>query len=113
MASFAIPIHAISFSDDELAPSRAIEAMLSLYSGSSVTHEVVSPEDHGLQALGHMGFFRSRGSNSLWCVAADRIDALPGTLDRADLATSRYESRDAVVHPTQSILGHSNHSKAA
>jgi predicted alpha/beta hydrolase len=76
IATFAAPIHAISLSDDEFAPRDAVEAMLSLYGGSLVTREVVCPCDHGLERIGHMGFFRPRSSDGLWQAAADRIDAL-------------------------------------
>lgn len=76
MASFTAPIHSISLSDDEFAPSNAVEAMLSLYAGSLVTREIISPESHGLQRIGHMGFFRSQSSEGIWKTAADRIDAL-------------------------------------
>ena len=76
MASFNAPIHSISLSDDEYAPSNAVEAMLALYSGSSVTSEVVSPEEHGLRHIGHMGFFRSQCSTGVWQAAAARIDEL-------------------------------------
>jgi predicted alpha/beta hydrolase len=76
IASFAVPIHAIALSDDEFAPSVAVEAMLSLYAGSSVTCEIICPEDHGLQHIGHMGFFRTQPSEGLWKAAADRIDTL-------------------------------------
>jgi len=75
IASFNAPIHAMSMSDDDFAPSHAVDAMLSLFSGSAVTRELVAPDDHGLPNIGHMGFFRSR-SSVLWQFAADRIDAL-------------------------------------
>ena len=75
IASFTAPVHAISFSDDEFAPSNAVEAMLSLYGGSSVTSELISPADHRLEKIGHMGFFHSRSSDGLWTCAANRIAA--------------------------------------
>lgn len=76
IASFKVPIHAISLSDDELAPPNAVEAILSLYSGSSVTREVISPQEHRLDRIGHMGFFRLRSATGLWNAAAAHIDAL-------------------------------------
>lgn len=76
IATFKVPIHAVSLSDDALAPPNAVEALLSLYSGASVTREVVSPRDHGLDRIGHMGFFRPRSSSGLWNIAAGHIDAL-------------------------------------
>ena len=84
MASFSAPIHAISFVDDEFAPPNAVEAMLSLYSGSSVTSEVMAPEEYGLRQIGHMGFFRSHSSSGVWPAAAARIDAIlnPARADR-------------------------------
>jgi len=92
IASFSAPIHAISLSDDEFAPSHAVEAMLALYSGSLVTREVVSPQDHGLQQIGHMGFFRSRSSAGIWQAAANRIEALLRAI-RRDLAPQEQAIR--------------------
>ena len=76
MTSFTAPIHAISMSDDDLAPSNAVDAMLSLYPNSSVTREVASPASLGIKSIGHMGFFRARPSDSLWNIAAKGIDEL-------------------------------------
>ena len=76
MASFDAPVHAIALSDDEFAPPGAVEAMLALYSGSAVSSEVLVPAEHGLQRIGHMGFFRTRSANRLWTIAADRVGAL-------------------------------------
>jgi predicted alpha/beta hydrolase len=76
IASFAAPIHAVSFTDDELAPPEAVEAMLSLYAVSHVTSESFNPRDHDRERIGHMGFFRPCASNGLWKVAADRLDVI-------------------------------------
>ena len=76
IASFNAPIHFISLSDDEFAPSNAVKAMLSLYSGALVTSEIVSPEEHGLRHIGHMGFFRPQSSAGVWQEAAACIDKL-------------------------------------
>lgn len=76
IASFKIPIHAISFSDDDLAPPNAVNAMMSLYSGASVTTDVLTPQAFGMERIGHMGFFRPRPTNTLWNAAASGINSL-------------------------------------
>ena len=76
IASFTAPIRAISFSDDDLAPPNAVKAMLSLYSSASVAAEVISPAAHGINHIGHMGFFRSRPTLTLWNAALSEILSL-------------------------------------
>ena len=78
IASFKAPIRAISFSDDDLAPPNAVEAMLSLYSSASVAAEIISPAEHGMNHIGHMGFFRPRPTNTLWNAALGEILLLTG-----------------------------------
>ena len=92
MTSFTAPIHAISMSDDDLAPSNAVDAMLSLYPNSLVTRELASPVDLGLKSIGHMGFFRARQSDSLWKMAAKRIEELLRDVQSNGGASGREEA---------------------
>lgn len=76
IASFKVHIRALSISDDDLAPPNAVAAMLALYSGASVTAEVISPSAYGLDTIGHMGFFRARPADTLWKKAAAGLESL-------------------------------------
>ena len=69
----AFPIRSYSFSDDTFAPPRAVEALLGFYSGSRVERRALTPQDLGVKAIGHWGFFRERFREPLWHEVADWI----------------------------------------
>ena len=60
------PILAYSVSDDPMAPPRAVDALLSLYSNADVERRHVYPRDVGLETVGHFGFFRNSARGPLW-----------------------------------------------
>jgi predicted alpha/beta hydrolase len=65
-ASFDKPVLMYSFSDDEIAPPRAVEALLQVFSGAPVEQHDIAPEAFGGQPIGHFGFFKARFERSLW-----------------------------------------------
>jgi len=79
----AAPVLAYSFSDDMLAPSRAVDRLLSSQPRLAVLRRHVSPRDLGLPRVGHFGFFRNDLSGSLW---AESGDWLLDVLRRSDAA---------------------------
>lgn len=70
-ARIAFPIRSYSFSDDRLAPPRAVEALLGFYAAARVERRALTPRDLGVRAIGHWGFFRDRFRDPLWVEAAD------------------------------------------
>lgn len=59
-------------SDDRLhAPQRAIEALGRAYANAGMELVKVSPQDWDLDAIGHLGFFRSSTPRAAWQEAAD------------------------------------------
>jgi predicted alpha/beta hydrolase len=70
-ARVAFPIRSYSFSDDTLAPPRAVEALLGFYSGARIDSRVLTPHDLGVKTVGHWGFFRERFRDPLWLEASD------------------------------------------
>lgn len=54
-----VPIDALSFTDDELLGLRSHEALEELYAAAPVEALRVAPGDHGLDRIGHHGFFRA------------------------------------------------------
>ncbi|MCH9651151.1 MAG: alpha/beta fold hydrolase [Deltaproteobacteria bacterium] len=63
---FDRPILAYSFSDDFFAPPRAASSIQACYSGATMTSRPRRPEDYGVAAIGHWGFFREKFRDSLW-----------------------------------------------
>ncbi len=66
-ADYSGPLTAVTIADDrDYAPAAAVDALTSLYSGASVRRETLSPEDYGLNTIGHFGFFHPRAPRPLW-----------------------------------------------
>lgn len=65
-ARFDKPMLFYSFDDDDIAPERAVAALITRLSGAQLEHHSVSPRAHGNQPIGHFGFFRPRFEHSLW-----------------------------------------------
>ena len=63
---FAGAICAYSFADDTMAPSRAVDSLMTFYREAAVERRHVSPLDIGVERIGHFGFFRDRFEHSLW-----------------------------------------------
>jgi predicted alpha/beta hydrolase len=62
---FTAPILAYSFSDDVWGSARSVDAMMSYYTGASLERRHVTPDDLGLDKIGHIGFFKST-ARPLW-----------------------------------------------
>ncbi|MGB1700084.1 MAG: serine aminopeptidase domain-containing protein [Nannocystaceae bacterium] len=62
-ARFAI--RSINFHDDGIATAENVPPLLSLYTGASVDIRWYRPADYGVDAVGHLGFFR-RGHEEHW-----------------------------------------------
>lgn len=58
------PVTMFAFSDDQTIPPQCVRRLAGVY-GPDAEMAVVSPSDHGLQAIGHLGAFTRRAS-ALW-----------------------------------------------
>jgi predicted alpha/beta hydrolase len=76
---FTAPVLAYSFGDDKWGSPRSVAAMMNAYPRVEFRHVV--PADVGLDAIGHMGFFRPR-SAALWTDVVTWFEAQPSR-DRA------------------------------
>lgn len=63
---FAQPLLALSFTDDPVAPPRAVEALHREYAAAALTRRAVAPGDVGATRLGHFGFFAPGRAPALW-----------------------------------------------
>ncbi|MDH4109631.1 MAG: alpha/beta fold hydrolase [Gammaproteobacteria bacterium] len=61
-----VPIRSIAFSDDRYGPSAACRWLLDRYGSPDKELEVIDPAAHGIEAIGHMGYFRRRVAGSIW-----------------------------------------------
>jgi predicted alpha/beta hydrolase len=70
-ARVGAPLRFLSLADDVgYAPWPAVEALRRIYRAAPTEHVVVQPRAHGLDEVGHFGFFRAR-ARPLWPLALD------------------------------------------
>jgi predicted alpha/beta hydrolase len=62
---FTAPILAYSFSDDVWGSKQSVDAMMSYYTAASLERRHVSPEDLGVDKIGHIGYFKPM-ARALW-----------------------------------------------
>lgn len=67
------PLLAFQFTDDDYAPGRSVDELLSWFTRAEVEKRTVRPAQVGLPAIGHHGFFR-RTSGALWQASVDWIE---------------------------------------
>lgn len=65
-AAVRLPIHAVSFTDDELMSRRNVEAIHAQYTGAAVTARRLAPADLGVRRIGHFGCFKADLAGPLW-----------------------------------------------
>jgi predicted alpha/beta hydrolase len=69
----AAPLRFISLADDhDYAPAAAVKALMALYPAARGEHLHVVPREHGVERIGHFGFFRHP---RLWPLALDWLAA--------------------------------------
>jgi predicted alpha/beta hydrolase len=65
-ARFDRPLAAWGFTDDLLAPPRAVERLVAFYPNAQSELRILAPADLGVREIGHFGPFRERFRESLW-----------------------------------------------
>lgn len=64
-AAYEGQLFGVNAADDWYAPAEAVQALLAMYPNAETRHVELVPEEHGLEAIGHFGFFHPR-CRSLW-----------------------------------------------
>lgn len=83
-AEVTTPILALGMTDDNWGTPRAIDGLMRHYRNAPLEMRWLSPDHGGGHAIGHLGFFRSRFSPTLWPGFIDwLLDATPMTLGDA------------------------------
>ncbi|MGZ3417385.1 MAG: alpha/beta hydrolase family protein [Polyangiales bacterium] len=83
--AFRQPMLAYSFTDDDYAPGRSTEELLSWFRNASIEHRVRDPERVGARVLGHFGFFR-KPQMEMWNETIDWIETLSNQTSRGHAA---------------------------
>jgi predicted alpha/beta hydrolase len=68
------PLLSLDFTDDPIATTAAVQALLRSYRAARIEQRWVSPAEAGVRSLGHHGFFAERHRNSIWPLAFDWLD---------------------------------------
>ena len=68
---FKAPVLACSFEDDSWGNPKAVKAMMCAYPNVQYWH--ISPKEHGIGRLGHVGFFRDK-AGPLWSNLLDWLE---------------------------------------
>ncbi len=68
---FQAPVLAYSIDDDDWGTARSVDAMMHAY--PNLTRRHIVPQEHGLSALGHFGYFRPK-SKVLWPELVDWLE---------------------------------------
>lgn len=71
---FARLLRAYSFTDDLLAPPRAVERLLAFYRNAESELRILAPADLGADAHGHFAPFRERFRDSLWAESREWLE---------------------------------------
>ena len=71
---FKAPVLAYSIDDDKWGTPAAVDAMMSAYPNVERRH--IDPSHHGLQSLGHFGYFRPE-ARAAWAAGIAWLKALP------------------------------------
>ena len=82
-AAARFPILALSISDDEMMTLAGLKSLLALYTHAPQRIERVTPAEHGVPRIGHLGWFHPRFKSNLWPLAWRALADLP---QRAALA---------------------------
>jgi predicted alpha/beta hydrolase len=66
ITSLQMPLLAYSFSDDLVAPKKAVDALLIKYERSQLDRRHYTPSELGMTRIGHFGFFRDEHQGIFW-----------------------------------------------
>lgn len=66
MSQVRIPLLVLGFDDDPWANPDAISMLIAPLVNANIERHQISPRHAGMQAIGHMGFFRKRSAERLW-----------------------------------------------
>lgn len=73
-AAIGFPIRWLSFTDDEIAPKSAVEALRPYYPRAKIERQHLAPSDVGIGAIGHFGFFRKAMPRAAWADLAEWLE---------------------------------------
>lgn len=85
-ASYRGPIRSYSFADDIHAPRAGVESLVNCYTAAPKDWHHRAPEELGVKAIGHFGFFRDQFRASLWAETCAWLTEQAGAAGAARVA---------------------------
>jgi predicted alpha/beta hydrolase len=73
-ADFKQPMIAIHPSDDYIANTKTVAALLRFFPNAEKKTILIRPSDLGVKKIGHMGIFRRRFQNNIWPLILAEIE---------------------------------------
>nr|WP_315236623.1 alpha/beta fold hydrolase [uncultured Albidiferax sp.] len=77
-AQARFPVLALSVVDDELMTLRGTESLVGWYANAPRAVQRLDPADWRMPRIGHFGFFRAASGPTLWPLALQALQQLPG-----------------------------------
>lgn len=75
LAAYRGPLLAVTASDDPYGTPAAIERTLAYYTGASKARLILSPDDLGVERIGHFDLFHSRHRDGFWRATAGWLES--------------------------------------
>ena len=75
LSAFRGPLLAVTASDDPYGTPAALERTLAYYTGASKTRLILSPDDLGVERIGHFDLFHSRHRDGFWRATAGWLES--------------------------------------
>jgi predicted alpha/beta hydrolase len=77
------PILSLCFDDDDFAPPKNVNYLLTFFSGARIQNELVQHQHINLGSIDHMGFFKKKFEHTLWLKSVDHF-AQDASVQRAN-----------------------------
>lgn len=74
-AAMRAPMLSLSFTDDEMMSAHSTETLHRFYANAPIEHRRLTPQEAGVDRIGHFGFFRPEFQHNLWPLAAQWMEA--------------------------------------
>jgi predicted alpha/beta hydrolase len=73
--NYPFPVHVVTAIDDTISNQRSVPAFWKhVESSKGITHQLITPQQYGVKAIDHFGFFKKNMKDTLWGEAVQVLD---------------------------------------
>lgn len=88
-ADYKSPLMTLTISDDDYYASAAsVQALTRLYMRATVSHQIITPQDYGIESIGHFGVFHRQAPQILWSQVEEWMRQLTLEVDLTESQSS-------------------------